>query len=137
MPAHLVVPNAGCVQVHHAGISHCAKAYGPASGLKAAQPHGTRFRLMLDLEVSTERLLPFDGLEQCLEITLPEAAAPLALDNLIEQGRAILDGLGEDLQHVPLVVPVYEDSKTGEVFERFIDLTHTGGQLIVIARWNA
>src|SRR6185503_1076219 len=39
------------------------------------------------LEVAPERLLPFDRLEESLEVALPESAAPLSLDDLVEDRR--------------------------------------------------
>ncbi len=61
-------------------------------------------------QVSPPRLLAFDGFEQGLEIALAEAAAPLALDDFIEQGGAILHRLGEDLQQVAVLVAIDQDA---------------------------
>src|SRR5437660_5892447 len=54
-------------------------------------------------EVAATRLLALDGLEQGLEVAGPEAPRPLPLDDLEEQGGAVGDGLGEDLEEVAVL----------------------------------
>src|SRR5436309_1933401 len=61
------------------------------------------------------RLLALDRLEQRLEVALAEAPRPVPLDHLEEQRRPVGHRLGEDLQHVPLVVPVHEDAQLGQI----------------------
>src|SRR5216683_3601970 len=51
-------------------------------------------------------LLPLDGLEQRLEVALAEPLRAVPLDQLEEQCRPVLYRLGEDLQQVPILVPV-------------------------------
>src|SRR5262249_30532423 len=80
----------------------------------------------------TSRLFAFDRLEQGLEVPLAEAARAVALDHLEEQGRAVLDRLGEDLQKVALVVAVHEDSQLGQVVQVLVDLADAGRQHVVV-----
>jgi hypothetical protein len=62
------------------------------------------------LKIAAQFLLTFDSFEESLEVSFAKAAAALALDDLVEDGRAIFDRLGEDLQHVAFVVAVDEDA---------------------------
>jgi hypothetical protein len=62
------------------------------------------------LKVSAKALLPFDRLKKSLEIALPEALGALALDDLVEQRRPILDRLAENLEQVPLVITIYQNA---------------------------
>ncbi len=59
-----------------------------------AAPRGETGRL----QVPAPLLLPLEGHEQGLEVADPEAAAAVALDDLEEHGRAVLQRVGEDLQ---------------------------------------
>ena len=68
--------------------------------------HGTMARL----EITSEGLLSFDGFKEGLEVAFAEAAAPLALDDLVEDRGAVFYGTGEDLKHVAFVVAVDEDT---------------------------
>ena len=65
--------------------------------------------------VPRRRLLALDRLEQRLEVPLAEAPRAVALDDLEEQRRPVLDRLGEDLQHVAFVVAVDEDAELGQL----------------------
>src|SRR6185312_11970497 len=67
------------------------------------------------LERAPARLLALDGLEEGLEIALAEAARPAALDDLEEERRPVLDGLGEDLEEVPFIVAIDEDPQLGQL----------------------
>ncbi len=58
------------------------------------------------LQVPAPGLLPLDRLEQRLEVPLAEPLRAVPLDQLEEHGRPVLDRLGEDLQQVPVLVPV-------------------------------
>ena len=49
------------------------------------------------LQIPSARLLPLDGLKQRLEVTLSEASAALALDDLVEHRGTILHRPGKDL----------------------------------------
>src|SRR5439155_860193 len=73
------------------------------------------------LEIAPALLLPLDGLEQGLEVALAEAARAAALDDLEEQRRAVLDGLGEDLQQVALVVAVDHDVEALDLLDVLAD----------------
>src|SRR6266403_1878944 len=67
-----------------------------------------RPRRDLRSEIPPRRLLPLDGLEQRPEVALAEAPGALALDDLVEHRRPVLDRLGEDLQQVPGRIPVHQ-----------------------------
>src|SRR6476620_5017108 len=54
-------------------------------------------------EIAAQGLLAFDRLEQRLEVPLAEAARTVALDHLEEERGAILRGLREDLEEVPVL----------------------------------
>src|SRR5215210_5286667 len=84
------------------------------------------------LQVAAARLLALDRLEQRLEVAVAEAARPVALDDLEEDGRAVADRLGEDLQQVALVVAVDEDALLAQVGELLDDLGDARGNLVVV-----
>ena len=73
------------------------------------------------LEVAAEFLFPFDGFEEGFEVAFAEAAASLALDDLVEDGGAVFDGAGEDLEHVAFVVAVDEDAEALEFVDGLVD----------------
>src|SRR5881392_2362265 len=60
-------------------------------------------------EISALLLLPLDRLEEGLEVALAEAHGAVPLDHLEEDGRLVLDRLGEDLEQVAVLVAVDED----------------------------
>ena len=64
----------------------------------------------MELEITAKGLFSFDCFEKGLEVALAEAAASLALDDLVEDGGAVFYGTSEDLKHVPFVVAVDEDT---------------------------
>src|SRR5688500_20242293 len=76
------------------------------------------------LEVSAERLLALDRLEQRLEVADPEAARAVALDHLEEERRAVLHDLREELEQVTLLVAVGEDPHRAQVVPALLDLAH-------------
>src|ERR1700749_3397554 len=84
------------------------------------------------LQVAAFLLLALDGFEQSFEVSLAEAAAPLALDDFKEECRAILNWASEDLQHVSFVVPVYKNAQLLPRLERFVDGSDTRLQLCVV-----
>src|SRR5258708_569317 len=60
-------------------------------------------------DVGAARLVAFDGFEQRLEVAFAEAGGAATFDDLEENGRAVGDRLGEDLQQVAAVVAVGEN----------------------------
>src|SRR5258707_15889277 len=72
-------------------------------------------------ECTAPALLQLDRLEECLEVSLAEAPRPVTLDDLEEEGRAVLDGLGEDLEQVALLVAIDEDAEVGELVQVLVD----------------
>jgi 2-keto-4-pentenoate hydratase/2-oxohepta-3-ene-1,7-dioic acid hydratase in catechol pathway len=91
-----------------------------ASGTVSGTEPGTYGSLMS--EVAAALLGALDGLEQRLEVADAEAGRAVALDDLVEHRRAVLDRLGEDLQQVALVVAVDEDAELLQVVPRLVDL---------------
>src|SRR4051794_33581625 len=79
-------------------------------------------------------LLQLDRFEEGLEVPLAEAPRPVALDDLEEEGRAVLDGLGEDLEQVALLVAIDEDAEVGELVEVLDDRADAVREELVIGR---
>lgn len=65
--------------------------------------------MLEESKVSTLFLLFLDRHEEALEISSPEAVVVSSLDDLIEESRAVLNWLGEDLQQISLLVVVQQD----------------------------
>src|SRR5271170_54954 len=84
------------------------------------------------LEISAQSLLTLDRFKQRLEVAFSETAAALALDNLEKQRRAVFHRLGEDLQHVPLVVAIDQNTQLFQFIEGLVDLAYARFQLPVI-----
>src|SRR5207249_12131929 len=74
------------------------------------------------LKIPSEGLLAFDRLEQRFEVPGSEAAGAAALDDLEEERGPVLDGAGEDLEQIALVVAVHEDAQALEVAVALEDL---------------
>src|SRR6266508_1364706 len=56
----------------------------------------------------------------------------MALDDLAEQRRPVLDGFGEDLEEVALVVAVDEDAQLADVVVALLDVADAVAQLGVV-----
>src|SRR3954464_217290 len=104
-----------------------AEASGPVRQ-NGATRRATRRR---GSEVAALLLLPLDRLEQRLEVALAEAERAVPLDELEEQGRAVADRLGEDLQQVAVLVAVDEDAALLQLLHRHPDVADAGAQLRV------
>src|SRR5262245_16035746 len=89
---------------------------------------------MTALQISARRLLALDRFEQRLEVPFAEAARALPLDDLVEERRPILDGLGEDLKEIAVGVAVDEDSQLLKLVDRLVDPADAALQLIVVCR---
>src|SRR5687767_9234510 len=83
-------------------------------------------------EISPRGLLALDRLEQRLEVSLPEAARAVALDDLEEDRRPVAERLREDLQQIALVVAVDQDAQPAQVVERLGDLPHPVRHVLVV-----
>src|SRR5580765_8009788 len=83
-------------------------------------------------EIAAEGLLALDRLEERLEVPLAEPACAVALDHLEEESRPVLRGLREDLQQVPILVPVDEDAQATQVVPVFTDLADTRHRILVV-----
>jgi hypothetical protein len=66
---------------------------------------------MATLQVAAPLLFQLNRLEQGLEIAFAKTAAAVTLDDFDEDGWAVLDGAGEDLQQVALIVPVHQNAQ--------------------------
>src|ERR1700748_1298895 len=84
-------------------------------------------------QITARLLLAFDRFEESFEVTLAEATAALALDDLEEYRWPILDGPGEDLQHVALVVAIHQYAQVLKLIDRLIDFADTILKLSVVA----
>lgn len=60
-------------------------------------------------QVASLSLFPLNGLKQALEVSSTKAFKGVALDDLDEDGGAVHERLGEELEEVPLLVVVDED----------------------------
>src|SRR5829696_381002 len=83
-------------------------------------------------EVAALVLLALDRLEERLEVALAEAEGAVPLDELEEHGRAVAEGLGEDLQQVAVLVPVDEDLALLQLLDRHVDVADALAQLGVL-----
>src|SRR5580704_10181341 len=93
--------------------------------------HGSPKRV---LQRPAPGLLLFDGDEQRLEVAFTERQAALALDDLEEQRRTILERLGKDLEHITEVVAVDENAEFAERLDALTDLTDALQKCVVVRR---
>jgi hypothetical protein len=87
---------------------------GSGAGRLAGTPPGSARQppaASAGLEVAAPGLLDLDGLEQCLEVADAEATTAVALDDLEEERRPILDRSGEDLEEVALLIAIGLDAE--------------------------
>src|SRR6266567_6652064 len=84
------------------------------------------------LQIAAQLLLAFDGFKQGLEVALAETAAAFALNDFVEQGGAVFYRLGEDLQHVTLVVAIDENAESFKLIEGLVDSAHAALQFCVV-----
>src|SRR5689334_23144283 len=84
------------------------------------------------LEVPALRLLSLDRLEQRLEVADAEPARAVALDDLEEEGGAVLDRPREDLEQIALLVTVGLDTELLERIDRDADVADAVGQCRVV-----
>src|SRR6478736_1280070 len=83
-------------------------------------------------EVAALVLLALDGLEERLEVALAEAERAVPLDELEEDGRAVAERLGEDLQQVAVLVAVDEDLALLQLLDRYADVADALAELGVL-----
>src|SRR5579875_2754809 len=105
---------------------------GPFPLTAAALCFSARFAL----QVASLRLLALDGFKQCLEVALAEAAAALALDDLVEERGAVFDGAGKDLEHVAFVIAVDQDAELFQLLDGLVDLSDAALKLGVVGVGN-
>lgn len=84
------------------------------------------------LKVPAPPLLFLDRDEQSFEVSFTETFTSFALEDLVEDGRAIFDGFGEDLEQVAFVVAVDEDAEFFQFVYAFVDLAYAVGELFII-----
>src|SRR5690606_13003799 len=70
-------------------------------------------------QIPSALLLEFQGLEEGLEIALAEGLAAPPRDDFEEQGRAVLEGFGEELEEVALVIGIDEDAEVADALVVF------------------
>src|SRR5262247_2655634 len=83
-------------------------------------------------KVAAALLVALDGLEQRLEVALAEALRAPPLDDLEEHRRAVGDGLGEDLQQVPVEVLVGQDVQALQLLPRQVEAGQPLPGLLVV-----
>jgi hypothetical protein len=82
-------------------------------------------------------LFSFDAFEERLKVALSEALGTFAVDDFIEQGRPVGDRFCEDLEQIPFVVTVNQNSKISENINVFVNLSHSIWKHIVVGFGNA
>src|SRR3954469_23751797 len=85
-----------------------------------------------DSEIPPGVLLALDGLEQGLEVALAEAEGAVALDQLEEDGGAVAERLGEDLEQVAVLVAVDQDAALLQLLDRGAHVADAGAELGVL-----
>src|SRR5215208_3831754 len=104
---------------------------GAASGRPA-----DRCPFTSSLQVPPCGLFPFHSLEQCFEIPLAEALGSLALDDLVEERRAVLHRLAEDLEQVAFIIPIDQDAELSQRGKVFIDAANSIEDGVIIRAGN-
>lgn len=59
------------------------------------------------------------------------------MDDFVENGRAVGDGLGEDLEEVALIVSVHQDAQFGQFVNVLVDLSDSVLEHFVVRLGNA
>jgi hypothetical protein len=90
----------------------------------------------LGLQIAARFLFSLDGFEEGFEVAFAEAAASLALNDLVEDSRTVFYGAREDLEHVAFVVAVDEDAEMLEFVDGLIDFADSVLQLGVVGVGN-
>src|SRR5919108_4704871 len=120
---------------------HASESGSDATGRRRQAPRGqanVRSRhagtnlAEVALEVPSLLLFALDGLEQCLEVALSEAAGAVALNDLEEDGGPVADRLREDLEQVALVVAVDLDAEPAQVVDLLVDLADPLWHVVVV-----
>src|SRR6516164_4963781 len=83
-------------------------------------------------EVASAGLIALHGLEEGLEIALTEAAGAATLDDLEEDGRAVGDGFGEDLQQGASFVAVDQNAEALKIGPRQFVISDATAGLVVV-----
>src|SRR5204863_9184176 len=109
-----------------------ATQFDPASGPIDFVNRCSYYRMTHHSEVAALFLLTLDRLEECLEVADAETARAVALDDLEEEGRTVLDGTGEDLEEIALLVAVGLDAELLERVDGHADVADPVGQRRVI-----
>src|SRR6185436_17100616 len=128
-----------CLDDDRRAFSHKSKTENRKSKI-GRPPHsmfGFPFSVFRSLEIAPGRLFRFDRFEERLEVALAESAAAVALDDLEEERRPVLDGAGEDLEEVALVVAVDQDAQLLDLVHRLADLADALGQVLVVVLRHA
>src|SRR5579871_2094649 len=91
------------------------------------------FQPPANLQIAAQRLPALDGLEERLEVALSKATRAFTLNDLEEDGWAILHVLGEDLQQIAIVVAVHQNAQLRQFFDWFVYLADAPFLLIILA----
>ena len=92
------------------------------------------------LAVAAELLLTLDSLEEGLEVSGTETLETTTLDDLDEDSRTILNGLGEDLEQVSTLIEINKDVQLLDNIQILLDLgrrvSKTETQVLIVGRRN-
>ena len=74
------------------------------------------------LQISSGRLVQLDTFKQRLEVPGPESLVVVALNDLDEHRRTILERTGEDLQKIAIVIIINQNLQFLQQCQVFLDL---------------
>src|SRR5690606_39445408 len=77
-------------------------------------------------------LLTLNGFEQCLKVTFSKRLCAFSLDNFEEHGGSGLHRLGENLEQIPFIITIYQNTEFFQWGDVLIDFPHTVGHCIVV-----
>src|ERR1041384_5763642 len=100
-------------RLHSVTPSSLSACCAPLRETPAPRSHdGSTFAVRLSpSQIPPPLLLQLQSLEQRLEVPLPKALAPPPTNDLKEQRRPVLQGLGEQLQQIPLIIRIHQNSQ--------------------------
>src|SRR5947208_611965 len=74
--------------------------------------------------------------EKGLKIPFSERPRSAPLDDLEKYRRPVFDRLREDLEHVAIVIPVNQNAKFFQLFDRFVDRADALLKVLVVGTWD-
>lgn len=84
------------------------RSFGRVLVLHGQSRHNTlRDQYLPDLKGATQGLFPLNCFEEGFEVALAEALRSFAVDDLVKEGRAVCDWLGENLKEITFVISIH------------------------------